>query len=324
MNATATADFNYDDVHVVLVDQNLSMRRLVRSSLNTIGFERITECRNVDNMLEVFDEDEVDLLILDLDTETERVCQEIRNIRNGTAGNNPFLVVIALTWLPEKDVVHLTLTSGTDDVVTKPVSTKALMDRIGNLVENRKPFVVTTTYIGPERRAAERQRSNDLPTIDAPNTLRARATGNESPEISRGRIAKALHQVKIQKVYRLASLIGTKTVVLLERTTKYRNTPMPRDRLHELSELVVSLSEFVTEESLEDYVGLTGSMANIMEMILDTVVPTPRQLEILRVHSQAVSASIIGDDAAAQLVSKALEAAADMVKKQTMSIEKAS
>lgn len=317
-------DIRYDSIHVILVDQNLSMRRLMRSSLNTIGFEHVTECRNVENMLEVLAEDDADLLILDLDTETERVCQEIKNIRSGSSGNNPFVVIIALTWLPEKDVVHLTLTSGTDDVVTKPVSTKVLMERVGNLVQNRKKFVVTTTYIGPERRTAERQNENDLPSIDAPNTLRAKAVGDETATASRNRIAETMHLVKTQKVYRIAAQIGTKTVILIERAEKFRNTPVPRDRLHEISELVGALNEHVTAQKLDDYSGIATSMASVMENILNTVVPSPKQLEVLRLHSRAISASIIGDDSASQLITKALQATSALVKKQTAKVDKAS
>lgn len=317
-------DVRYESAHVILVDQNLSMRRLMRSSLNTIGFKRITECRNMEDMLAVLAEEDTDLLILDLDTETERVCQVIKNIRGGGGGDNPFVVIIALTWLPEKDVVHLTLTSGTDDVVTKPVSTKVLMERVENLVQNRKQFVVTTSYIGPERRSADRRSDNDLPSIDVPNTLRAKATGDESAIVSKNRIAETVQQVKTQKVYRIASQIGTKTVILIERAEKFRNTPVPRDRLHEISELVGALNEHVTAENLVDYSGISTSMASVMENILNAVVPSPRQLEVLRIHSQAVSASIIGDGAASQLITKALQATSELVKKQTAKVGKAS
>jgi DNA-binding response OmpR family regulator len=317
-------DIRYEGVQVVLVDQNLSMRRLMRSSLNTVGFQRVTECRNIENLLEVLAEEDVDLLILDLDTETERVCQEIKNIRSGNVGSNPFVVIIALTWLPEKDVVHLTLTSGTDDVVTKPVSTKVLIERVGNLVQNRKQFVVTTTYIGPERRTSDRQNENDLPSIDAPNTLRAKAVGDESATASRNRIAETMLMVKTQKVYRIANQIGTKTVILIERAEKFRNTPVPRERLHEISELVGALNEHVTSQNLEDYSGITTSMASVMENILNTVVPSPKQLEVLRIHSRAISASIIGDDSASQLITKALQATSELVNKQSAKVDKAS
>ncbi len=198
------------------------------------------------------------------------------------------------------------------------------MERVDNLVQNRKQFVVTTSYVGPERRAADRQNDNDLPSIDAPNTLRAKATGDESATVSRNRIAETMLQVKTQKVYRIAAQIGTKTVILIQRAEKFRNTPVPRDRLHEISELVGALNEHVRTENLEDYSGISTSMASVMENILNTVVPAPRQLEVLRIHSQAVSASIIGDDAASQLITRALQATSELVKKQSAKVDKAS
>lgn len=316
-------EIQYEGVHVVLVDQNLSMRRLMRSSLNTIGFQKITETRNMDGLAEILAEEDVDLLILDLDTETERVCQEIRNIRAGVTGTNAFVVIIALTWLPEKDVVHLTLTSGTDDVVTKPVSNKVMMERVENLVLNRKQFVVTSSYIGPERRTAPRKIEGDLPTITAPNTLRAKATGDESIVVSRERIAETMEAIHIQKVFRIANQIGTKTVVLIERLAKYRNTPLPRDHLHDLNDLVTSLNEHIAKQQLDKFSGISASTAKVMENILDTVVPTAKQLEILRVHSQAIAASVVDEGQASQLVTRALESAASMVSRRSGPVEQA-
>ena len=58
------------------------------------------------------------------------------------------------------------------------------MERINYLAGNRKPFVVTSEYIGPDRRSGRKLKegeeadpSDDVPRIEVPNTLGAKASG---------------------------------------------------------------------------------------------------------------------------------------------------
>ena len=105
-------DLKFDNVRVALLDQNMSMRRLIRSSLNSIGFSSITECRNTDDLTSMIRTGEPDLLMIDIDAETEPICDVIRAVRNSKLGENPFIIIIALTWHPEREVIILTLSLG--------------------------------------------------------------------------------------------------------------------------------------------------------------------------------------------------------------------
>jgi len=304
----------YDQTRVGIVDQNLSMRRLLRSSLATIGVGQVIECRGIDEMLELVGSEDIDLLLLDLDTDTERVCREIRRIRKGEVGLNPFLVIIALTWLPEKDIVHLTLTAGTDDVVTKPVSVKALNDRIDNLVSNRKDFVVTTSYIGPERRSKERQRPGDLPTLKVPNSLRAKGTGDVSALATSAHIGDCMHTVKLHQAYRVANRTAGKLVELIHRSETHPEDAIPRHHLRELEASVNDLVRRIHADELTQLAGIAVSMANVMQYVLNSIIPNRRQLEILRLHCQAVRAMVQEDADASKLVTRALETAATVLR----------
>lgn len=302
-------DLRYRNVRVALFDRNMSMRRLIRSSLNSIGFTSIIECRNVDDLESALRTNELDLLLIDLDDETERTCDLVRAIRNDEIGDNPFIVVVALTWHPEREVINLTLTAGTDDVVTKPVSAKVLRERVKNLVENRRQFVVTESYVGPERRSRPESRPSDLPPIDVPNTLRQRATGEETAGFDDDSIKNTKRQIKIQKVYRIANQVTAKLVQLEERMTSNGGTAVPAHHLQELAEHVRTANDHIVREDLEHLSGIGASMMAVMESILHSDAPSLRQLEVLRLHSQAVVASVEDNDVGAGLVAEALEKA---------------
>ena len=158
-------ELKFDKVRVVLLDQNMSMRRLIRSSLNSIGFSSIAECRDADDLVAMIRTNDPDLIMVDIDGETERMCEIVRAIRNGNLGENPFVIVIALTWHPEREVINLTLTAGTDDVVTKPVSASVLRERVSNLARNRREFVSPKPILAPNvARVRMRGRATCLPS----------------------------------------------------------------------------------------------------------------------------------------------------------------
>ncbi len=307
-------ELKFDNVRVVLLDQNMSMRRLIRSSLNSIGFSSIAECRDADDLVAMIRTNDPDLIMVDIDAETERICEIVREIRNGNLGENPFVIVIALTWHPEREVINLTLTAGTDDVVTKPVSASVLSERVGNLARNRREFVVTESYIGPERRARPEARPGDLPTVKVPNTLRQKSTGDKAAA-DVDAIQRAKREIKIQKVYRVAIQVTAKATQLGERLAKNGGQSLPRHHMQDLAQLVSAANDDIVREDLQHLTGIGASMVSVMDGLLRSTdaASEPRQLEILLLHGQAIAASFQDDGDGAKLIEQALEKATNMI-----------
>ncbi len=64
-----------------------------------------------------------------------------------------------------------------------------MRQRVVNQIENRKEFIATDDYVGPDRRAENRDLSeDDLASIKVPNSLRHAATGDESAAPSEERV----------------------------------------------------------------------------------------------------------------------------------------
>ena len=137
---------------VVLLESNSLMRRLVKSALLGIGFGFVHDCRSIDQARDAALCDvKPDVFVLDLDIDTDTVCEMISDIRHSRLGDNPFVIIIGMTLNPEEPVIQFVLDTGTDDVVAKPVSATILTERIAYLTENRKEFVATAGYLGPQR-----------------------------------------------------------------------------------------------------------------------------------------------------------------------------
>ena len=148
-----------------------------------------------------------DLLIGDCEFPDGGLAELVSSLRHHKIGDNPFLSVIALTWTPTQETVKAIIDSGIDDVLTKPIAASQLLDRIRVLIDSRRQFVVTSDYIGPDRHMSS-LRENKAPLIDAPNALKAKASGRQVDAEIKEAIGSAILEVNRMKLERQAFEIG--------------------------------------------------------------------------------------------------------------------
>jgi len=304
---------SYDGVEVLLLDRDLAMRHLIRSALLGIGFRRVVECRAVQEIPALVGQRPIDLMLLDLDTDTAQVCETIRDIRNNRYGLNPFVVVIAMTWTPERKMIAQTLDAGTDDVLAKPVSAAVLKERVRNLVLYRKDFVVTGDYIGPDRRQEARPEGNDLPAIVVPNSLRFKATGDKQAMAEAPQIGEALRAVRTHRVFRSALDLSGAIQKIEQLAHAGRHGEITALELNGIAGQIAGMTGAIRDEGLGKLVPIADSMAAMIDGIRTAEQPTPRQFEILRLHALGIAATIQENDQAATLVGEALNRASALL-----------
>ena len=142
-----------------------------------------------------------DLLICDVALPDGDYCGFIHALRHHKMTVNPFLPILSLTADPTGELVKKVIDSGSDDLLTKPLSATQLSERINALIESRKPFVVTSDYIGPTRRKSK-DRETTVPLLDVPNTLRNRAMGLIPDAELQKAIDETIAQVNLHKLER--------------------------------------------------------------------------------------------------------------------------
>ena len=101
---------------------------------------------------EVVDNNAIDLIIAANEFPDGSFSDLTHRIRHHEIGDDPYLVVITLMTNPNSESIREVIGSGTDDLLTKPISPAQLIERVENLTRERKRFVVTTDYVGPHRR----------------------------------------------------------------------------------------------------------------------------------------------------------------------------
>jgi DNA-binding response OmpR family regulator len=202
-------------VATVLYDPVHANRHLTRNALFTLGFREIEAVTTLSDLRRVFELGSCDLCIVDVTNEESEACKLIRELRLGRLGANSFAVIIATTWRHSGDLVRTVIESGADDLLIRPLSTGTLKARIEQQVESRKHFVVTSTYIGPDRRrSAGRDESPGL--IEVPNSLKLKVRDGILSGASTSEIQEIRRQIERQRVEKNAFHIALACQLIAE------------------------------------------------------------------------------------------------------------
>lgn len=180
------------------------IRTGLRGALFSIGFRTITETASFVKLHDLIEQDAIDLLITSSELEGNDTGYLVSEMRNHRLGHNPFLVVITLLANAEPDYVKKVIDSGVDDLLLMPVQPDQMILRIEKLTRNRKPFVVTHDYTGPDRRTKARAfETHSAPMLQVPNPLKFRAetSGMDSTRLIRmvAETSVTLNRIKIER-----------------------------------------------------------------------------------------------------------------------------
>lgn len=295
-------DLNLRSATVVLLEENGVIRRLVKSTLLGIGFGVVSECASAEDARRVVESTDPDLMVLDLDHEGEAACDLINDIRHARLGDNPFVTIIGLTHSPAEMVIKKVLDAGTDDLVRKPISTRLLSERIINLIRNRKGFVATSDYVGPQRSKGVRPEIEEAAKVEVPNRLRDKADGSALREGAvkddKDAILRAAEAVNLQRLGGLALVIVNQSVILGDAVAADPGDPDIVDHLAKLSRLVAEARDVKLSHGVHDTSQLNASVSRIMTAVAGSPVPTSRQIEVLSLHAKAIAATTRGDTTA--------------------------
>lgn len=178
------------------------VRTGLRAALFSIGFRSVADTASFVALHDAIANDEVDLLVTSSELEGNDAGFLIQEMRNQRLGSNPFLMTIGLLANAEPDYVKRVIDSGVDDLLLTPVVPDQLILRIEKLSRNRKPFVITHDYTGPDRRAKTRAfDTHSAPIMEVPNPLRDKVEGRSHAAIST-RIRDAsttMNRIKIER-----------------------------------------------------------------------------------------------------------------------------
>jgi two-component system, chemotaxis family, chemotaxis protein CheY len=143
-------DFN--KLRFLVIDDNAHMRRILRTLLHGFGAREVYEAEDGAAGLEAFTHYVPDIVLTDWAMPIFDGLELAQMIRQPGANANPFTPIIMLTGHSEKRRVMAARDAGITEFMVKPISAKALYQRILNVVASPRPFIKTKSYFGPDRR----------------------------------------------------------------------------------------------------------------------------------------------------------------------------
>jgi CheY-like chemotaxis protein len=143
-------DFNR--LRFLVIDDNAHMRRILRTLLHGFGTREVYEAEDGAGGLEAFTHYSPDIVVTDWAMPIFDGLELTQMIRQPGANNNPYVPIIMLTGHSEKKRVIAARDAGVTEFLAKPISAKALYQRVLNVVANPRPFIRTRSYFGPDRR----------------------------------------------------------------------------------------------------------------------------------------------------------------------------
>jgi CheY-like chemotaxis protein len=144
--------YRFDRLRLLVVDDNVHMRKLVVTILQAFGAAQIYESTDATSAWAIARETNPDVIFVDWMLEGMNGLELVRLIRTSPVSANPFVPIIMLTGYTQLDHVIQARDAGVNEFLAKPVSVKAIYSRLLSVIEYPRPYVRTTNYFGPCRR----------------------------------------------------------------------------------------------------------------------------------------------------------------------------
>jgi len=139
-------------LNILVVDNNLYMRRLTRMMLMNLGAKSVIEAGDGLAALEAIRTSDPDVMVLDWDMPVLNGMEVMRIVRSPGVFPRPNLPIIMLTARGQRSVVFEALRGGAHEFLLKPTSPKALGDRLLSIVAKPRPMVKLGDYYVPQPR----------------------------------------------------------------------------------------------------------------------------------------------------------------------------
>lgn len=137
---------------VLVIEDNPYTRRLVRALLMNVGVKVIHEAVDGISGLETIRMIGPDVVILDWEMPYLNGAELVRIVRSPGVFPMPDVPIIMLSGHGERWRVLQAMRLGVNEFLIKPVSAKALLDRIVSILVKPRPIVQVGNYYGPEPR----------------------------------------------------------------------------------------------------------------------------------------------------------------------------
>lgn len=278
-------------VKVLMADSDTYIRQAFSNALTAEGYRDIRTLSRLSLVRDVLTATVPDLVILDCEMPDGDAIEFVREIRNGRLGRNPFVPIILTVWDSDGISIDEAVNSGVDLILAKPLAPAQLFARIDSLVIERKPFVVTADYIGPDRR--ERISPNDENSFEVPNTLRDKVAGTPiDEEALSALIETTLREINSSRLQQGSLKLACQVEVLIRAFSAGKVGKSTRQHIGRIITSTEDIVMRVQNTEFEQLKGLCESLIKVArEVYRRPKKADQKQVDLMRPLSQSILVS---------------------------------
>jgi two-component system, chemotaxis family, chemotaxis protein CheY len=139
----------FPDLSVLVVDESLYIRRILRDMLVRVGLKRVLEAPDGAEALGILAEAKPNLVLLDWDLAILSGEEFIRLTRMPTTSPAPTIPIILMLSKPRRNIVELAVKLGVNEVIAKPFSPKVLWSRVDEIINRPRTYVQVSGLLRP-------------------------------------------------------------------------------------------------------------------------------------------------------------------------------
>ena len=157
---------NWENVTVMVVDDNSFMRNLIVTTLRTLGIAEVVALSSATAAIESLRMSRknpvqagigtIDIVLSDFVMSQVDGALFLRWIRTSRQAPDRFVPFLMVSGAADQDVVESARDAGVTEFLAKPFSAKSIADRVLEVIKNPRQFVLAPGYFGPDRRRQDR------------------------------------------------------------------------------------------------------------------------------------------------------------------------
>jgi two-component system chemotaxis response regulator CheY len=159
-SSAKTVEAGIRSAKVLIVDDEFYMRKVIRTLLLSVGVTDVHDAPDGASGLIAVSALDPDVVILDWQMAGMDGPEFVRRVRSPDKFPFPNLPIIMLTGHGEHSRVIEAMRLGVHEFLLKPVSAKALYERLASVLLNPRPMVKRGDYYGPAPRRLPRARAD--------------------------------------------------------------------------------------------------------------------------------------------------------------------
>jgi len=145
-------DVNLNKLRVLIVDDQVAVRRLLSSILSQLGVGKIDEAPQGKEALVKANDLPPDIIITDYLMNPVNGVELVHSVRSGDAQLDPYTPIIMISGKAGMDDVKRARDAGTDEFLVKPFSATLVARRLNSVINHPRPYIKSEDFFGPDRR----------------------------------------------------------------------------------------------------------------------------------------------------------------------------